>query len=93
MTTPTLFKEYIYFYDCFGVVRAEDIEPEKIVIRAFGIECNYLRDLPLHHSQREIAKMEEYNSLVRTFDFVETTSARKYSNKFDFIEFCRDSAE
>ena len=36
------------------------MEPEKIVIRAFGTECNNLRDLPLHHSQHEIANTEEY---------------------------------
>ena len=49
-----------YFSDCFGVVRKEDVEPEKIVIRAFGTESDYLHDLPLHHSQHEIAKTDEY---------------------------------
>ena len=49
-----------YFSECFGVVRDEDMKPEKIVIRAFGTDCNYLRDLPLHHSQREIANTEDY---------------------------------
>ena len=49
-----------YFSECFGVVRVDDIKPEKILIRAFGTECNYLRDLPLHHSQREIANTEDY---------------------------------
>lgn len=49
-----------YFSECFGVVRDEDMEPERIVVRAFGIECNYLRDLPLHHSQHEIAKNVDY---------------------------------
>ena len=49
-----------YFSECFGVVRDENMKPEKIVIRAFGTECNYLRDLPLHHSQREIATTDDY---------------------------------
>ena len=49
-----------YFSECFGVVRDDDVKPEKIVIRAFGTECNYLRDLPLHHSQCEIASTEDY---------------------------------
>jgi predicted DNA-binding transcriptional regulator YafY len=48
-----------YFSDCFGVVRDENMKPEKIVIRAFGTECDYLRDLPLHHSQREIATTDD----------------------------------
>ena len=54
------FDEEVYFSECFGVVRDEDVKPEKIVIRAFGTECNYLRDLPLHYSQREIASTEDY---------------------------------
>lgn len=49
-----------YFTDCFGVVRMEDVEPEKIVIRAFGTEADYLRDLPLHHSQHEIVNTADY---------------------------------
>ena len=54
------FDAEVYFSDCFGVVRDEDVKPEKIVVRAFGTECNYLRDLPLHHSQREVASTEDY---------------------------------
>lgn len=50
-----------YFSDCFGVVRDENLEPEIIVIRAFGTESNYLRDLPLHHSQRETATTNDYS--------------------------------
>lgn len=49
-----------YFSDSFGVVRDENLKPETIVVRAFGTECNYLRDLPLHHSQHEIATTEDY---------------------------------
>ncbi len=49
-----------YFSESFGVVRDEDVKPEKIIIRAFGTECNYLRDLPLHHSQHEIAHTDDY---------------------------------
>ncbi len=67
------FDAEVYFCDCFGVVRIEDMKPEKIVIRAFGTECNYLRDLPLHHSQREIANTEDYTDfelfLRPTLDF------------------------
>ncbi|MBR1556281.1 MAG: WYL domain-containing protein [Prevotella sp.] len=49
-----------YFSDCFGVVREEKLNPERIVIRAFGTECNYLRDLPIHKTQREIAHTDDY---------------------------------
>ena len=49
-----------YFSECFGVMLDEKSKPERIVIRAYGYEPYYLRDLPLHHSQREIQSTEEY---------------------------------
>lgn len=49
-----------YFSDCFGVMVDENSKPERVVIRAYGYEPYYLRDLPLHHSQREIQSTEEY---------------------------------
>ena len=46
---------------------------ERIVLRAYGYEPYYLRDLPLHHSQREINATEEYSDfelhLKPTSDF------------------------
>ena len=50
-----------YFSECFGVMLDEKSKPERIVIRAYGYEPYYLRDLPLHHSQREIQSTEEYS--------------------------------
>ena len=50
-----------YFSDCFGVMLDENSKPEKVLIRAYGFEPYYLRDLPLHHSQREIQSTEEYS--------------------------------
>ena len=49
-----------YFYDCFGIVANSSLKPERIVIRAYGLEPHYLRDLPLHHSQKEIKSTDEY---------------------------------
>ena len=49
-----------YFSDCFGVMSDENLKPEKVLIRAYGYEPYYLRDLPLHHSQREIQSTDEY---------------------------------
>ena len=50
-----------WFHDCYGIFRDPEIPLEKVVIRAFGIEVNYLRDLPLHHSQKEVVTTEEYS--------------------------------
>ena len=49
-----------YFDQCFGIVITNDSKPVRIVLRAYGLEPYYLRDLPLHHSQKEIAKTEDY---------------------------------
>ena len=49
-----------YFSDCFGVMSDENAMPERVLIRAYGYEPYYLRDLPLHHSQREIQSTDEY---------------------------------
>ena len=62
-----------WFKDSYGIVRDSDVPAEKVVIRAFGKEANYLRDLPLHHSQVEICKEEEFSDfelwLSPTSDF------------------------
>ena len=49
-----------YFSDCFGVMSDENLKPERVLIRAYRYEPYYLRDLPLHHSQREVQSTEEY---------------------------------
>ena len=62
-----------WFKDSYGVVRDKDVPVEKVVIRAFGKEANYLRDLPFHHSQEEIYKEEGFSDfelmLSPTSDF------------------------
>ena len=49
-----------FFNECFGIVVGDGTKPERIVLRAYGLETHYLRDLPLHHSQREVNSTGEY---------------------------------
>lgn len=49
-----------YFSECYGVVRIDEIPVERIVLRAYGDESDYLRDLPIHHSQMEISRGDGY---------------------------------
>lgn len=49
-----------FFDECYGVVIGDGSKTEHIVLRAYGLEKFYLRDLPLHHSQRELNETEEY---------------------------------
>ena len=62
-----------YFSECYGVVNIEELPVERIVLRAYGDESDYLRDLPIHHSQVEINCSNGYSdyeySLRPTLDF------------------------
>ena len=49
-----------WFKNCYGIVNDHDVPVERVVIRAFGREVYYMRDLPLHHSQHEIAQGDGY---------------------------------
>ena len=54
------FDAIAYFSESYGVMVDHRIDTERIVLRAYGLEPYYLRDLPLHHSQREIRTTDEY---------------------------------
>lgn len=62
-----------YFSDNFGVLVHDDTPLERVVIRAYGQQRFYLRDLPMHNSQREIAEGDDFAdfelTLRPTIDF------------------------
>jgi hypothetical protein len=62
-----------YFYNCFGIIHDEDVYPEEIKLKITSSQANYLRALPLHHSQKEIETSEDYSIFTYyikpTFDF------------------------
>ena len=60
----------IYYEDCFGIYRMEDVPVEKIRIRAFYPEYNYIEEVPLHESQQKVKESKdgmfrEYTLTVR----------------------------
>ena len=63
----------MFFKDCYGVICGTDIKPQSIVLRAYQPYANYLRTLPIHHSQKEIRNTADYADfefyLRPTFDF------------------------
>ena len=59
-TLDPAFDAAAFFDECFGVEVGDDSKPERIVLRAYGLEQHYMRDLPLHHSQRVLEKTDEY---------------------------------
>lgn len=63
-----------WFKECYGIVRNEEFNLTTIKIRAFGREVYYLRDLPLHHTQKEVETTDKYSDFELTLrptpDFV-----------------------
>ena len=70
---PTDFDTEAFFRDCYGVLSGTGDKAQHIVIRAFAPYMNYLRTLPLHHSQKEVQNTPQYADfefyLRPTFDF------------------------
>ena len=54
------FSAQAYFEECFGVLVNDDTVAQRIVIRVFGDERYYVKDLPIHKSQREIGQGDGY---------------------------------
>lgn len=72
---PSRFAPTDYFEHFYGIDAREGAKPEKVVIRTYAELPRYLRSLPLHHSQREVATTDEYTDfslrLVTTHDFIQ----------------------
>lgn len=49
-----------FFADAFGIMREPDRKAERVEIRVFGEQANYLRALPLHATQRETERTAGY---------------------------------
>ena len=53
-----------YFDECYGVVVGDGTPAQRVVLRVSGLQRYYLRDLPLHKSQIEIANGEDYTDFA-----------------------------
>lgn len=59
---PKDFNAEEYYYNTVGIFINEKLKPQKIVIRAYGIHVEYMRTLPLHHTQEEVqCKNQQYS--------------------------------
>ena len=77
---PAGFSARDFFGDCYGVIHDDKRRPQHIVIRAYDRLAHYLRTLPLHHSQSEVATKPTYTDfsyhLCPTFDFMQELLAQ-----------------
>lgn len=76
----TDFDAEAFFADYFGPMADPSVALEQITIRVYGNEVNYVRDLPLHHTQEEIATTADYSdirvTLRPTSDFASAILSR-----------------
>ena len=74
-TIPQDFSAEDYFYNAFGIIIEDGCPPETIELKVYGMQREYFRTLPLHHSQTEIETKEEYSvfryRLSATYDFMQ----------------------
>lgn len=79
---PKDFDTELFFKDCYGVLCGTDDKAQRIVIRAYHPFTNYLRTLPMHHSQKELNSTPEYADfeyhLRPTFDFRQELFAQSH---------------
>lgn len=64
-----------YFKGCYGVIVADDVAVEKVVIKSTAFQAHYLRDLPLSPTQVETECNAEYSlfemRIRPTYDFIQ----------------------
>ena len=70
---PKRFDPENYFRDCFGIIHDDECPLEIVKLKVSVDQANYLRSLPMHHSQEEIESNEDYSIFTAylrpTFDF------------------------
>ena len=70
---PKDFCPEVYFEGCFGIIREECCPLETVKLKVSPNQANYLRSLPLHHTQKELERTTDYSIFsveVRpSFDF------------------------
>lgn len=73
-TMPADFDAEGFFSSCFGIIVGDE-DPQLIQLKVDDYQANYLRSLPLHHSQKEVERTEAYTVfsyfLRPTFDFIQ----------------------
>ncbi len=68
-TIPEDFNAEKFFSDYFGIFVDESKPVERIVIRAYGLQPDYLRTLPLHASQKELQTVTDADDPYTDFEY------------------------
>ena len=70
---PDGFLPELYFHNCYGIINDETVPVSQVKLKVEAYQANFLRVLPLHHSQQEVVHNDHYSVFVvtvrPTFDF------------------------
>jgi predicted DNA-binding transcriptional regulator YafY len=62
-----------YFDGCFGIIAGQNVQAQDVKLKVSARQANYIRDLQMHPSQKEIERNDQYSiftlHLRPTFDF------------------------
>ena len=62
---PKDFDAEEYYANTVGIFVNEELKPQKVVLRVYGVHVEYMRSLPLHSSQEEIKTCDgEYSDFL-----------------------------
>ena len=71
---PKNFDAEAFFHNYYGIMQG-DTKAESVQLRVTPFRANYLHSLPLHHSQKEIERTDEYSVfeywIAPTADFIQ----------------------
>ena len=86
-TLPADFDAEFFFRNTYGVSGMEK-EPETVEIKIEAYQANFLRTLPLHSSQEEIERQEQFSifryKVVPTFEFIQ--ELRKHGSVLEVLQ-------
>jgi predicted DNA-binding transcriptional regulator YafY len=70
---PVDFTPSLYFNNCYGIIVDPSTKAETVRLKVAAGQANFFRSLPLHHSQKEEERNDEYSIfsyyLSAAFDF------------------------
>lgn len=70
---PSDFIPEDYFQGCFGIIADKNCKVENVLLKVSAGQANYMRDLPMHESQQEIERNNDYSifklRIRPTYDF------------------------
>lgn len=85
-TLPEDFDAKEYYSHTVGIYVNEGLKPQRVVLRTFGVSTEYMRTLPLHSSQREIASNgDEYSDFEYYLNLTPELTGKLLS-KGDWVE-------